>query len=190
MLIMKVIVVSYSFTGNNKALADSIAAEFAAEHINITESKPRTMGAIILDILFRRTPQVNPIADKVEDHDLVLLVGPVWMGQVATPLRAYLKRLKASPGQYAFISISGGALGPNPKLAGELEKRVGKKPAAVIDLHITDLLPSDPKPAMKDTSAYRLSDGDVKSLTDTIVKSLRAINEKATTIQTPKTRDF
>jgi multimeric flavodoxin WrbA len=172
---MKVIVISYSFTGNNEALATSIAAEFAAEHIKISESKTRTMGAIILDILLNRTPQVNPIVDNVEDYDLVLFVGPVWMGQVAAPLRAYFKRCKARIGQYAFISISGGALGPNPKLAGELNKRVGKEPAALIDLHIADLLSSDPKPTMKDTSAYRLSDGDVKSLTHTIVKTLREI---------------
>jgi hypothetical protein len=29
-------------------------------------------------------------------------------------------------GNYAFISISGGASGPNPKLAGELQKRCSK----------------------------------------------------------------
>lgn len=170
---MKVIVISYSFTGNNEALANSIAAEFAAEHIKITESKPRNMGTIILDILFNRMPQVNPIVDKVEDNDLVFFVGPVWMGQVATPLRAYFKHLKARLGQYAFISISGGALGQNPKLAGELNKRVGKEPAALINLYIADLLPSDPKPTMKDTVAYHISDRDVKSLTNTIVKTLR-----------------
>jgi len=170
---MRVTVISYSLTGNNEALATSIAAEFAAEHIKISESKPRTMGTIILDILFNRTPHVNPIIDKVEDNDLVIFVGPVWMGHVATPLRAYFRHLKGRPGQYAFISISGGADGANPKLAGELNKRVGKAPAALIDLHIADLLPSDPKPDRKDTSAYRLNERDVKSLTNTVAKTLR-----------------
>ena len=93
---MKVIVISYSLTGNNEALANSIAAEFAAEQIKITETKPRTMGAIILDMLFYRTPQVNPIVDKVEGHDLVFFVGPVWMGKVASPFRAYFKHLNAT----------------------------------------------------------------------------------------------
>ena len=181
---MKVIVISYSFTGNNEALASSIAAEFTAEHIKITESKPRTFGKIILDIIFNRTPPVNPIVDwhvlarQVEDNDLVLFVGPVWLGQVASPFRAYFKHLKAGLGrtrtfQYAFISISGGALGPNFKLASELKKRVDQEPAALIDLHIADLLPPNPKPTMKVTSAYRLSAGEVKSLTNTIVKTVR-----------------
>jgi hypothetical protein len=109
----------------------------------------------------------------VEDNDLVIFVGPVWMGQVAAPLRAYFKHLKGRLDQYAFVSISGGANGPNPKLAGELKKRVGKEPTAVIDLHIADLLPSDPKPTREDTSAYRLNDEDVRSLTDKIVKTLK-----------------
>ncbi|MDD2822563.1 MAG: NAD(P)H-dependent oxidoreductase [Candidatus Daviesbacteria bacterium] len=174
---MKVKVISYSLTGNNEALASSIANEFSAEHIKITESKPRTIITIILDILFNRTPQVSPradiIVDKVKDNDLVLFIGPVWMGQIATPLRAYLEHLKTKFNQYAFISISGGAAGPNPKLADELKKRVGKKPVALINLYIADLLPSDPKPTMKDTSAYHLKDSDVKNLTNTAVKTLR-----------------
>ena len=170
---MNVKVVSYSLTGNNEALATSIAAEFAAEHIKITEPKPRTNGTIALDMLFNRTPQIDQRLDGVGDDDLVVFVGPVWMGHVAAPLRACLKQFKGRPGRYAFCSISGGADGPNPKLAGELNKRVGKEPAAVIDMHIADLLPSDPKPERKDTSAYRLKDADVKRLTETVVKRLR-----------------
>ena len=170
---MRVIVISYSFTGNNEAIANSIAAELAAEHIKITEPKPRTTGVIIFDVLFNRTPKVNPIADKLEDVDLVLFVGPVWLGQVATPLRPYFKCLKTRLSQYAFISISGGALGPNSKLGEELIKRVGKEPLTLVDLHIADLLPSDPKPTTKVTSAYRLNDREVKSLTNKIVKTIR-----------------
>jgi hypothetical protein len=170
---MKIIVISYSLTGNNEALAKSIAEEFSAEHIKISELKHRTMGSIILDLIFNKTPQVQPIPDRLENYDMILFVAPVWIGQVATPLRAYLKHLKTNPCRYAFISISGGADGANPKLAGELKKRVGREPVALIDLHIADLLPSDPKPTRKDTSAYRINNGDIKKLTNTIVKTVR-----------------
>jgi flavodoxin len=170
---MKIAVISYSLTGNNEALANSVAEEFAAEHIKITEPKPRTTGSIILDLIFNKIPQVQPIPDRLENYDLILFFGPIWIGQVATPLRAYLKHLKKSLCRYAFISISGGADGANTKLAGGLKKRVGKEPIALIDLHIADLLPSDPKPTRKDTSAYRLNKVDIKKLTDTIVKTVR-----------------
>ena len=131
----------------------------------------------ILDMLFRRTPQTHPtvdiVKDKIRSSDLVLFVGPVWFGQVATPLRAYFESCKTVLKKYAFISISGGAAGPNPKLEEELTKRIGKKPIIVINVYIADLLPSDPKPTMEQTSAYRLKESDVKNLTNTIVKTLR-----------------
>ncbi|MBC7097808.1 flavodoxin family protein [Candidatus Bipolaricaulota bacterium] len=166
---MKTTVISYSLTGNNAALAAGISSAFQAEHI---ESRGRTIGTIALDMLFNRTPKVKPIVDKVEDNDFVIFVGPVWMGQVASPLRAYFKRLKGRLGRYAFISISGGADGPNPKLARELSQRLGKEPAAVIDLHIAALLPADPKPTRQDTSSYRLTDEDAIRLTDRVLESL------------------
>lgn len=170
---MKIGVISYSLTGNNEALANSIAEEFAVEHIKIKETKPRNMGSIVLDLIFNKTPQIQPAPDILDNYDFILFFGPVWIGQVATPLRAYLKRLKTHSCRYAFISISGGADGANTKLTRELNKRVGKEPVALIDLHIADLLPSDPKPVRKDTSAYRLNSEDIKKLTNTIVKRVR-----------------
>lgn len=170
---MKSAVVSYSLTGNNETLAKSIAEEFALEHIMITEPKPHNMLSIIFDLIFNRTPPVQLVCDRLKNYDLILFFGPVWMGQVATPLRACLKRLKTNQCRYAFISISGGAIGPNPKLADELKKRAGEEPAALIDLHIADLLPSNPKPTLKVVSAYRINDVDTKKLSETIVKALR-----------------
>ncbi|MBN1498812.1 MAG: hypothetical protein JW982_01535 [Spirochaetes bacterium] len=170
---MKTVVVSYSLTGNNNALAASIASELSAEHVKITELKPRTMGTIALNVLFNRTPKVNLPEAGINDYDFVILAGPVWMGQAASPLRSHLKKLNAFSGKYAFVSISGGADGPNPKLEQELIKRTGKNPAAVIDLHIAGILPAEPKPQRKDTSKYILKEEDVKKLTDTALAELK-----------------
>ena len=171
---MKVVVISYSLTGNNEALAGSIATELGAEHIRISENKRRKMLSIFLDILFDRTPRVQLQLDRVLHSDLVVFVGPVWLGHVSTPFRVCFKRLRATKCQYAFVSISGGADGENVKLAGELNKRMGKEPAALIDLHIADLLPAIPKPTRKDTMVYRLTKSDIALLT---VKAVKAIRE-------------
>jgi hypothetical protein len=88
------------------------------------------------------------------------------MGHVATPFRACFQQLAPTIGDYAFVSISGGADGPNPQLAGELEERLGKEPVSLIDLHIADLLPSEPEPTRDDTMAYRITEADVRRLTD------------------------
>jgi hypothetical protein len=170
---MKFTVISYSFTGNNDALASSIARDLSAKHIKVAEPKPRTMGTIIFDMIFNRTPKVNLKVENVYNSEAIIFVAPVWMGHVAAPLRAYFKNIKATIGRYAFISISGGALGPNPKLAGDLSKRIGKKPSAIINPLIVDLLPSEPKPTVNVTSAHRITDEEVNNLSQKITITLR-----------------
>jgi hypothetical protein len=170
---MKAIVISYSFTGNNQDLAASLAATLGVEHIRIAEPKPRTTGKIALDVIFNRTPKIVLPVEAMEGVDLVLFVGPVWMGQIASPFRTCFKQLGPKIAKYAFISISGGADGPNPKLADELKKRLGKEPVCLIDLHIADLLPSEPKPTRDDTMAYRITERDVEHLTDTAIATLQ-----------------
>jgi hypothetical protein len=172
---MKAIVVSYSLTGNNRDLAASVAATLGVEHVRITEPKPRKMGKIVLDVIFKRTPKIIMPVEKIEAYDWVLFFGPVWMGQIASPFRACFDQLGQKIGEYAFISICGGADGPNPKLADELEERLGKEPACLLDLHIADLLPSEPKPTRNDTMGYRITEEDVKHLTDTVVAALREV---------------
>ena len=172
---MRKLVISYSMTGNNEGLARSIAKDLGAEHIRITESKKRTNGKIAMDVIFNRTPKINESMTDLDTDGMVIFIGPVWMGQVASPLRVCFNELKDRLRHYAFISISGGALGPNPKLADELTKRIGKKPAAVIDLHIADLLTTDPKPTRQDTSVYRLNEQDIRNLTGREVKEIQKI---------------
>lgn len=175
---MKTIIISYSLSGNNENLAKSLVKALAAEHIRITEAKPRTMGKIIFDMLFNRTPKIQMPEVKPEQANLVLFVGPVWMGKVASPFRACFKRIASKVATYAFVSISGGALGPNPKLAAELKTRLGKEPVTVIDLHIADLLPSEPKPTLKDTSAYQVNEKDIKYLTGKVGDALKETTAK------------
>lgn len=172
---MKTTVISYSFTGNNKALASSIASVLTAEHIIITEPGTRTFVKIAFDMLFNRMPKIQPIMKGLEESDLIIFAGPVWMGHIAAPLRSCFKDLKSSLKKYVFISISGGADGPNPNLANELKKRLGKKPTSVIDLHIAELLPSNPKPTRDDTSSYRVNKEDIEKLTEKILPQLREI---------------
>jgi hypothetical protein len=169
---MKTVIVSYSLTGNNEHLAASLSTLLEADRVRITESKSRTMSTIVTDMMLNRTPKVAVPVAKVSEYDLVLFVGPVWMGQIATPFRACFKQLSQEIGDYAFISINGGADGPNPKLAGELEKRLGRAPLCLVDLHVADFLPPEPKPTRRDTMAYRISEEETRRLTGTVFATL------------------
>jgi flavodoxin len=170
---MKTLVLSYSRTGNNEILAESVSSELLADHVRISEPKERTFFLIGLDMLFNRTPKVNPISVEFEDYDKIIFVGPVWMGHIATPFRAYLNKNGKSLKQYAYVSISGGADGPNTGLSGELSKRSGKEPFAVINLLISDILPGDPKPTREETESYRLNKEDARKLTLNFIDVLK-----------------
>jgi len=161
-------VVSYSLTGNNEALARGLAEALGADHIGVMEKRRRSMGTIMLDMLFGRTPVVRLSSECAESYELLVFVGPVWMGKIASPLRGCFRQLGSRVGAYAFVSISGGAdgKGSNSGLTGELTRLFAKEPTAVVDMHTADFLPQEPKPKRKDTSAYRLTRSDVKRLVE------------------------
>lgn len=171
---MKTLIISYSMTGNNEALAAKLAEALGADRAVIKEVKERKIITTAMDMLLGRAPKIemDPIA-HIGSYDLTVFCGPVWMGQVASPLRGPIKRYRDELGAYAFCSISGGADGPNPKLADELTKRLGKAPVAVVDQHIRTLLPADPPPTRDDTSAYRVTDEDVAKLAGNAAAALR-----------------
>jgi multimeric flavodoxin WrbA len=170
---MKTVIMSYSLTGNNEALATRIAEELKVEHIRITEPKKRTYGTIAADIVFGRTPQTEPMPQVMSAYDLIIFVAPIWMGQPAFPMRSYLKQLKKHPQKYAYVTISGGSMNNNPGLLGTLKSRTGAEAVTVVDLQIVDLLPSDPKPTTQVISAYQLTAQDVENLTKRAVTMLR-----------------
>ena len=161
---MKIAVLSYSYTGNNARLAAQVADKLSAKHLNIKTKKTVTYGAIMRDLIFAGKPEIDFSFTALDGYDLILFVAPVWMGQVAFPLRRCLDAVKHNPCAYAFLSISGGADGGNPKLAAELTQRTGKKPAFVLDLHIRALLPVSPAPTRDDTSKYQLTQQDCEAL--------------------------
>jgi len=53
-----------------------------------------------------------------------------------------------------------------------LTKRLGKEPAALVELHKADFLPPEPKPTRNDTMRYHISEQQVKQLVDKIRPAL------------------
>ncbi len=157
---MKIALVSYSLSGNNARYADHLARALSAVLLPVHTLKPVTYGTIMLDMILRRKPEIDLKSDEFTLYDLVLFVGPVWLGKVAFPLRRCFDMLKKNRRTYAFLSVSGGADGNNPNLADELKQRTGAAPAFVLDQHIRELLPPEPAPTREQTSAYQVTDAD------------------------------
>ncbi len=168
----KILVVSYSLTGNNDALAESVAKALRADHRRIIESRRRSMATVVFDVMLNRTPRGAVDLTDIDRYDLVLFVGPVWMGQVASPFRGCFNGLREKLARYGFVTICGGADGPNPGLAEELRRRLGGEAEAVVELHIAELLPIEPEPERKDTMAYRLDSEETEKLTGAVVRAI------------------
>lgn len=157
---MSIAIISYSLTGNNEALASGVANAVSAEHIKITEPKKRNCGTIAFDLMFGRTPHVSPEPQALDKYEGLIFVAPVWMGQPAFPLRAYLKYLKAHPHKYGFVTISGGSLNSNPQLRSNIIKLAGTEPTVFVDMYIANLLPNGTRIDPKTVEAYRLTESD------------------------------
>ncbi|MFZ5941248.1 MAG: NAD(P)H-dependent oxidoreductase [Bacteroidota bacterium] len=155
---MKTVVISYSYTGNNAVLAAELAARLGARHVEVRETKNRTLFTIILDVLFNRRPGVEVDLSEAGSADHVIFVAPVWLGAVAAPMRAVFDRLREKVKVYSLVSFSAGADGPNTGLEKDLVRRMGRRPVLVLNPLITEFLPADPIPTRKELDAYRLNE--------------------------------
>jgi hypothetical protein len=174
---MKTLIISYSRSGNNHSLAEKIASEFSATHISLEEEQPRKFSAIAFDMLLNRAPRLHHKAFEPGNWDFIIFISPVWMGQLASPMRAILRQFKNKINRYAFISLSGGAKGPNPKLQPELEKRLGCPPEALHNLLIADLLPGEQEVTPEITENYKLKPEDLENLWKQIEHSFKTAVE-------------
>lgn len=167
---------SYSLSGNNTLLAESIAKNLNINHIIIKEDKPRSIWKTAFDMLFNRTPEIIISEDYKDSGELTIFIAPIWMGKIASPIKALIKKIKTNIDNYIFISISGGADGPNSKIKDELVKLTGKNPVAVINPLLASLPVWEFRPKRKHTMDYKLNIEDVKHITTEVISKLKEID--------------
>lgn len=155
---MKKVIVYYSFSGNNEALAKKLSSLTGAVLEKISELKKRSGITILWDLLFKRTPRIQTPQLDLSSYDHVILVAPIWAGKIATPLKTFIKQEKNHIKQYSYISLCGN--GGNHHVGQELNRLANKTPTSVTELKVNDLLPTDQKNRVKYTSGYRIKDED------------------------------
>lgn len=114
----------------------------------------------MLDLAFNRTPKLRRHSFSLRSYAQVIFIAPVWASRIASPLKAFLLNEKENITRYSFISVCGGVNGQLEKIIRQLVKLVAKKPDAVAELWINDLLSEEKKNTIKYTTGYRLSDKD------------------------------
>ena len=155
----KILIVYYSFSGNNEVLAKKLQARLNCDIYKITETRTRNTFDIFLDIIFRRNPKVQKPYISLNQYDYILLVAPIWAGRIANPVKTFLKMDRSNIHSYSFITLCGG--GNNIKVENELSNILDSGPQAILELTVNDLLPLEKRNKVKYTSNFQVKTSDL-----------------------------
>jgi flavodoxin len=87
----KYLVLYYSKTGNSQFIAAKLAAELGCNAHRITPMFDHIFFLYLLSLLRINIP-INITKNLFREYDEAILVGPIWGGQLISPLRTALKR--------------------------------------------------------------------------------------------------
>lgn len=156
---MKRLILSYSHSGNNKKLSHFIANRYAIDAVDITEiKKRRSMYTTMIDTLFSRRPKIEEITEDLSAYDEILLIAPIWVGKISSPMLSALHRYGSTIQKYRFITISGNPAESEEKNRALLEKMLHKECSGFLGFAIEKLLPEDTKKDPQNLMKFVLTD--------------------------------
>ena len=104
---MKALVVFYSRTGITKEIAVHISEELDCDIEEIFDVKSRKgiFGYIKsgIESAFRIMPKIKETEVNPEEYDVVIIGAPVWVGNMASPVRTYLFQNNEKLDKVAFF---------------------------------------------------------------------------------------
>ncbi|MEA4969910.1 MAG: hypothetical protein VB051_05180 [Candidatus Pelethousia sp.] len=174
---MKPLIIYYSHTGNNEKLALKIEDRLGCEILKIDEKKKRKTISILLDFIFNRNSKLSGYQIADHEHDVFILIAPIWGGRIASPMRAFLEKESYRICKYFFISLCNGETGQKEKIAAELSSIIQREPIGVTELWINRLLPEDQQNKVKHTFNYKVRDHDLKRFEADIEKLVGEVSK-------------
>lgn len=146
----KKIVVYYSQKGSNRFLAEKTAEALNCEIMSI---QPRLSALFFL--LLASATKLSWGNKKIQKdwatYDSVILCGPIWMGQLISPLRDFVKKYKSKIQKFHFITCCGSSDSKqNDKFGYALvfdkaKKMIGEKMGISRAFPIELMIPEDKK---------------------------------------------
>jgi menaquinone-dependent protoporphyrinogen IX oxidase len=159
---MKILIIYFSFSGNNRLLAEHLSKRLNCDAFPILEKKRRTIITIFLDMLFGREPKIKDLECVVSNYDRIVLVAPIWDSKLANPIKSLIKKEKDALFNYFFISLCGyDRSGQKESITRELLALTGRAPKAVFELKISDLFPAEKRNDIRIISRYHVTDKDL-----------------------------
>jgi len=108
----RTLIVCYSNTGTSRRVADLLSSKFQWPCGEVSESRSRagTTGMLrcVLDSLFGRHPAIRYEGPDPGDFETVILIAPIWLYQMAGPMRSFVRDHSAKLKRVAAVSVMGG----------------------------------------------------------------------------------
>jgi|GEM_PF-846317 len=186
---MRTLVIYYSYSGNNRLLAEELARRSGDDLCAVTEAKRRTWLTMLADVMFAREPAILPLPYDPAAFDLQIMVAPVWGAQMAHPMKAAVRQARPALTRYAFITLCGYAR-PHQQanLEDELTALAGHAPEAVVQLPLCELFPEEQRNRAAIVSSYRATPSDLDMFSTRIDAFLQRIRPSGMPVGTPPWR--
>jgi hypothetical protein len=158
----RLLILSWSRTGNNHLLAQVLAEKLGATHEVIRPSGWRTLVSMILDMARDRRPRLHPIRADVAAFDHVLFIAPLWDMNIAHPMKTALAQFGPKLAAYSFITLCGyHRPGQHDHVVTELLQLTGRAPSHVLELQVADLFPPEDQNRIRKVTARRVRADDL-----------------------------
>lgn len=114
---MNALVIYYSFEGNTKLIAKTIAKEIKADLVELKPIKEIESKGFMKyiwggsQVMMKKRPELVPIDKNIQDYDLIFLGTPVWAWTFAPPFRTFFERNNIDKKKVALFSCHEGQNG-------------------------------------------------------------------------------
>ncbi|NPV38511.1 MAG: hypothetical protein HPY78_04450 [Brevinematales bacterium] len=100
------LILYFSETGNNEFIAHKLAQRLSSDLETLRPKHPN-LFLLLLSSALHLPVSLFPLSCFPSSYERVILLGPIWMGKVISPLRGFLKKYGRSLKQLIFITVCG-----------------------------------------------------------------------------------
>lgn len=102
----KTIIIYFTKTGNNRFIAEKLSKDLDAD---LTELIPKLNNFFLLLILsgLKIPSSIKTLSLDIKKYERVILISPIWIGSLISPIRGFVKKYKDSIKDLVFITVCG-----------------------------------------------------------------------------------
>lgn len=114
---MKCLVLYYSFSGNARLIAETVAKELNADLEELKPVKPLNASGAgyvmwgLRQLVSQNKPPLLPLKHNANAYDLIVIGTPVWSYTVTPPIRTFLEEHRFTSKKIALFCCHGGNYG-------------------------------------------------------------------------------